>query len=105
MKKLLFALSLMVLIGGATPVLAQENHKLTPKEQRKLEKQKKKEAKLKAEQDELNRINALVKDTSFVFKADRLYNKAGVSFEINSSLNFLAVQQGQAVYQFAFNGV
>jgi len=105
MKRIIIALSMLLLIGAAAPVTAQVNSDLTPKEQRKLEKQKKKEAKQTEDMAELKAVNKLVKDTAFVFVANTLYGSRGSSFHVDPSINFLGVNHGKAVYQFAFNGL
>ena len=73
MKKLLITLSVLFLFGATVPVMAQVNSNLTPREQRKLEKQNKKEARQAKDLAELKAVNKLVEDTSFVFVASMLY--------------------------------
>ena len=105
MKRMIVALSMLLLLGAVAPVMAQVNSDLTPKEQRKLEKQKKKEARQAEDMAELKVVNKMVKDTAFVFVANTLYGSRGSSFHVDPSINFLGVSHGKAVYQFAFNGL
>ncbi len=105
MKKIVLLLTALMVLGAAIPVMAQNSKKLTPREQRNIEKQKKKEARREADLAELKEVNKLVNDTSFVFVAHTLYAKDGGSFHVDPSLNFLKVNKGTAVYQFAFNGL
>lgn len=105
MKKLLMALSVLFLFGTAAPVMAQVNSSLTPREQRKVEKQNKKEARQAKDLTELKEVNKLVEDTSFVFVASMLYGSRGSLIQVDPSINFLGVNHGKAVYQFAFNGL
>ncbi len=105
MKKLLLIITLLFSFAVVLPASAQNEQNLTKKELRKLEKQRKKEAKEKAEKEEFEKVKQLVNDTSFVFIANRLYGKHGRMFNINPSLNFLAVNKNKATYQFAFQGL
>ncbi len=105
MKKLIFVLGMLFLLGGVTPATAQENSKLSPREQQKSEKQKKKEARQAEDLAELKAVNKLVEDTAFVFVANTLYGPRGSSYHVDPSINFLGVHSGKAVYQFAFNGL
>jgi len=105
MKKLLITLSVLFLFGATVPVMAQVNSNLTPREQRKLEKQNKKEARQAKDLTELKEVNKLVEDTSFVFVASMLYGSRGSLIQVDPSVNFLGVNHGKAVYQFAFNGL
>ena len=105
MKKIVFALSVLFLLGGLAPLMAQVNSNLMPKEQRKLEKQRKKEAGQVEDMAELKAVNKLVRDTAFVFVANTLYANRGIFSMVNPSVNFLGVNHGKAVYQFAFTGL
>ena len=105
MKKIIIAMSIIVLAIGVVPVMAQENNNLTPREQKKMEKQKRKEAKMAADKAENDLVNKLVNDTAFVFVANRLYGNGGVMISVDRGLNFLGVHHGHAVYQFAFQGL
>jgi len=105
MKKTVMALSILLLAFGFVPVMAQETNNLTPREQKKIEKQKRKEMRIAAEKAENDLINKLVHDTAFVFVANRLYGNRGVMINVDPGLNFLGVHHGHAVYQFAFQGL
>ncbi len=105
MKKIIVALSMLLLMASTAPLMAQVNSNVSPKEQKKLEKQKKKEAQQAEDLAELKTVNKMVKDTAFVFVASTLYGDRGSSFRVDPSVNFLGVSHGKAVYQFAFNGL
>ena len=105
MKKIILALVLLMFAGGALPLTAQTDQKLSKKEQRKKEKEAKKQARLEAERLQMEKLQQLVRDTAFVFVANRLRGNGGVSFSVNSSVNFLAVHGSHATYQFAFDGI
>ena len=105
MKKIVLVLTALMVWGATIPVMAQNSKRLTPREQRNLEKQKKKEARREADLAELKEVNKLVNDTSFVFVAHTLYAKDGSSFHVDPAINFLSVNKAAAVYQFAFNGL
>lgn len=105
MKKILLILSALFLLSGSVSVMAQKNNNLTSREQRKQKKQKKMEAQLVAAIAELKKVNKLVEDTNFVFVVTSLYGTRGSLYNVDPSINFLGVNKGQAVYQFAFTGL
>jgi len=108
MKKitLLISITAILLAGFNTYAQSEKStQKLSKRELRKIEKQKKKEAKILAEKQEFEKVKQLVQDTTFVFVADKLYGDRGRMFNVNPTLNFLAVNKKEATYQFAFQGI
>jgi hypothetical protein len=103
-KKLIYLLGMLIMITSAMPLSAQ-TEQLSKKQLKKLEKQKKKAAKEQAEKLEYEKVKQLVKDTTFVFIANRLYGPGGKTFNLNQTLNFLAVNKHDATYQFSFHGI
>jgi hypothetical protein len=105
MKKTLLILGILLTVVFIMPVHAQTNEKLSKKEQRKLEKQKKKAAKEAEELADFNLAKKMVTDTTFVFVANQLYTGNGKTLAINPALNFLTVNKKDATYQFSFHGI
>lgn len=105
MKQIILIISVLFFAGAVMPVTAQNDQNLSTKEQRKLEKKAKKEARAAAENEAFEKLQQLVKDTAFVFVANRLRSNGGASFSVNPSVNFLAVHGKNATYQFAFQGL
>ncbi len=100
MKKIV--LLLMVLMFGAGPMMAQQD-----KSAEKAAKEAEKAAKKAAEEAEQNAlfeqaVRALeAKD--FVLEADRIEFKLGNFVYVNSNTNFVAMKDGKATIQLAFN--
>ncbi len=84
---------------------AQATHKLTKKEQRKLERKKKNEAKEKKAMEERMQYAKMLKEKNFVFQADQLMGPRGESYSVSSDINFLAVLHNKVVFQFGFEGI
>ncbi len=105
MKRLFFVLSLFLSMVIVLPAFSQTEQTLSKKEQKKLEKQKKKEEEKQKEIMEFNKVKKLIEDSTFVFIATRLYGPNGKVFNLNQTLNFLAVNKKKATYQMSFHGV
>ncbi len=105
MKKLIYILSAVLLFGMlmSQPVIAQSN--LSKKEQRKIEKQKKKEAREKAELNLRAKYRELLKNKHFVFEGQKVYLPAGGNTNIATNVNFLGIKEGVVVVQFDFPGL
>jgi len=105
MKRLFLVLSILLSVTIVMPAFSQTEKTLSKKEQKKLEKQRKKEAEKQKEIMEFNKVKKLVEDSSFVFIATRLYGPNGRVFNLNQTLNFLAVNKKKATYQMSFHGI
>jgi len=105
MKKLFYILSVFLLAGLLMSQPAEAQSNLSKKEQRKIERQKKKQARQKAETAMRTKYMELLKSKRFVFEADRLYLPAGGNTNIASNVNFLGIKDGQVVVQFDFPGI
>ena len=105
MKKLIYFLSAVILFGFMMnqPVMAQSN--VSKKEQRKIEKQKKKQAREKASLAMRTKYMKLLKDKRFVFEAQKVYLPAGGNTNVATNVNFLGIKDGVVVVQFDFPGV
>ncbi len=94
MKKIVF---LLLLITAATVAesFAQEKKELTRRERRELEKQK------QAQLDSIYaiEIKAAIDNKKWVIEADRLSNKKGQTVNVNSTLNFIAIEGDEAYVQ------
>lgn len=106
MKKLIYFIGLVfaLTLFTANPGIAQ-NKQLTKKEQRKLEKQKRKEVRLKKDAASRKFYTDLIKNKRWVFQATRLFGPSGLYFSVTPDLNFVAVQDNEIILQFAFQGV
>lgn len=94
MKK---TIAILILLVFCFQVEAQENK--TKKEIR-----AEKKAQQKAEQDSLRIIQEQwVKDTTFVLEAQRVSNKIGEVFQLNSTINFVHVNKDKATIQLGFD--
>ncbi len=105
MKKLVYFLSAVLLFGllWGQPVQAQNN--LSKKELRKIEKQKKKQAREKASLAMRAKYMELLKNKHFVFEGQKVYLPAGGNTNIATNVNFLGIKDGQVVVQFNFPGL
>lgn len=97
MKKV-FSILIVALL--TLPAFTQE---LSPREQRKLQKQLKKEQ----QADELAKtsavVTAMVEQAAFVLEAHTLRDKRGESVQVSSSLNFIAVESATGSIQVGSN--
>ena len=101
MKKTFLIIIALIVTSVIMPLTAQTEKNISEKEQKKLEKQAKKEARLEKEKQAVAKVKQLVKDSAFVFVANRLRGK-GKSYSVNPSVNFMLVNGKSATYQFAF---
>lgn len=106
MKRLRNILLILLMFGFAVPQvsMAQVRH-LTPKEIRKIERRKRKVARLKASLRSRAYYANLLKHHYFVFQADRLYGPGGVSYSVSPDVNFFAVVKNKVILQFGFQGL
>ncbi len=97
-------LSFLLAIQPANSVFAQDTVKLSKKEIRKLERQKRKEDKKKQAAAQRKIYAKMLKDREFVFKADRMYYK-GNTINVMPDVNFVAVNHDDVIYQSGFQGL
>ena len=98
MTKKLIALLPLLLIGLMLMAQGASKQKLS-KEERKAAKKAKQEA-------QLNAILDAIEERNFVIEANTFVNRRGLSFPVNPTLNFIAIQGENAVIQLASgNGV
>jgi hypothetical protein len=83
---------------------AQENA-ISKKEQKKLDKERKKQEKEAAELAEQKEYAELLQDKHYVFMANTLAGDAGASYAVTPKYNFLKVDGEQIVFQFSFDGI
>ncbi len=102
-KVLLFAILSLLVASGS--VFSQDTVKLTKREQRKIERKKKKEKILKVEFEQRMKYAKMLKEKHFVFEGDQLFSPRGESYSVSSNINFLAVAGKTVVFQFGFDGV
>nr|WP_321451259.1 DUF4251 domain-containing protein [uncultured Carboxylicivirga sp.] len=96
MKKLF----LLVLVIAATNLFAQQTEKeLTRKEKRELKKQQ--DAELSAAMAKI--LTVSIDSQQWVLEADMLSNKTGRSIQVNSNLNFVAIDKNEAFIQLGSN--
>ena len=105
MKKLVYLLSTVLFLGllWNQPVMAQSN--LSKKELRKIERQKKKEAREKVSKVMRAKYRDLLENKHFVFEAQKVYLPNGANADIATNVNFVAVIDDQIVVQFNFPGL
>lgn len=96
MKKTILIL-LIAIIGSH--IQAQETK--TKKELR----AEKKEQEIKAQKNTRILQEKWVADKTYVLKAMQVFNKEGMSFQMNSSTNFVYINGDKAVIQLAFDGI
>ena len=89
MKKLIF---LIVAVSTVAIVSCGPSKPLTPEEQAKLD------VKIKL-------YTEMFEQQSFVLEANTVYSKKGRSFQMNSSINFVKIDNGTGVLQLAFNQI
>lgn len=104
MKKLiLLTIVLLVAFAGNMQIKAQSIKQDIEKEAKKAEKEAKKlEEKLREEMQYREAVQAL-SDQSFVLEADRVVFKRGRTTFVTSNTNFVALSDGHATVQVAFN--
>jgi len=106
MKKLTYLIVISLLIGFSFPQNANaQQHILTQKEIRKIEKKKRKMIRLKRSLKSRAFYANLLKRHYFVFQADRLYGPGGLSYSVSPDINFFAVFKNKVVLQFGFQGI
>ena len=86
---------IMVLLGGSA--IAQT------KEEKKAAKKAKKEAKLEQDKANTAMLMSLVESKKFVLEANTLFDRTGVSYVLNSSLNFIGFDGVNSTIQLAFD--
>ena len=98
MKKIVFLL-LLFTVTIVTESFGQDKKELTRKERRELEKQK------QAQLDSIYaiEIKAAIDNKKWVLEADRLSNKQGNTVNVNSTLNFVAIEGEEAYVQLGRN--
>ncbi len=84
---------------------AQDTVQVTKREAKKIERKKRKEEKKKKDMEQRLKYAKMLREKHFVFKANRLIGPRGESFLVTPSINFLAVNDSIAVFQFGFEGV
>jgi hypothetical protein len=97
MKKVIILLVMALL---ALPVFSQE---LSPKEQRKLEKELRKEQKAEAATQQAALVDAMVQYQRFVLEANTLRDKRGNMVQVSSNINFVAADSLTGVIQVGSN--
>ncbi len=106
MKNIKYILVLFLMLGFAIPQDTYAQHKiLTKKEIRRIQRKKRKVARLKASLRSRAYYANLLKRHYFVFQADQLYGPGGVSYPVSPDVNFFAVVKNKVVLQFGFQGV
>ncbi len=106
MKKLVYFLVFFLMLGFMLPQQSFAQKKvLTRNEIRKIEKRKRKQARLKASLKSRAYYANLLKKHYFVFQADHLYGPGGMSYSVTPDINFLAVVKNKVILQFGFDGV
>ncbi len=101
----IITIALLSVVVPARPVYAQDTVKMTKREIRKAERKKRKEQKEKEALEQRLKYAKMLKEKKFVFQADKLFAPDGVSFNVTPSINFFAVNDSVAVFQFGFEGV
>ncbi len=87
---------LLLLIAFAMPAFTQE---LSPREQRKLVKEMKKEQKEEELAKSASVVAAMLNQATYVLEANQLRNKQGMSLMVTSTLNFVAAESTTGVLQ------
>ncbi len=106
MKKLIYFLGLLFVMTLALPNTGMAQAKqLTKKEQRKLEKHKKNEKRLKKDTASRKFYADLIQNKQWVFQADQLFDSYGRYFIVTPDINFVAVKDNEIIVQFGFQGV
>ena len=105
MKKSVYIFAAVLIAGLFTlqPLSAQNT--LSKKEERKLERQKKKAAKDKKAMDMRKTYDALLRNKHFVFEAQKVFLPGGPYTTLDYSLNFLAVKGDKILIQLHFPGL
>ena len=93
MKKIIMILLALSISLG---MQAQENKKLTRKE--------KKELKKKEDAEKAAKMKALIESKQFVFEANQVQNREGVTMPVTSSINFVIVDRDTVVFQTGTTG-
>ena len=91
---------LMTLLCSALvmPSLSAQND---VRKHKKLNKQEKKEMRLRESQETRKYIFQLLKQRLFVLEADQLYSRSGMTIPVSSATNFLAIKGNKIIFQFA----
>ncbi|UBM61196.1 DUF4251 domain-containing protein [Candidatus Sulfidibacterium hydrothermale] len=107
MKRLKYFSILLLAIGLLiSPVaMAQTQHTLTKKEQRQLEKMRRKKEKTRQRAAAHAYYLQLLQKKYFVFEADYLTDTRGNSFVLSPDINFMEVIGDTAVLQFGFDNL
>ena len=96
MRILVLSCSLLIIASGS--LLAQ-----SASEDRKATKKAKKEQEEKLNIEKTNRLYGLVEQKQFVLEANTLFDKSGMSFQLNSNINFVGFDGKNATIQLAFD--
>ncbi len=106
MKKIVYFFIFFFMMGLMLPQQTYAQKKvMSQKEIRKIDKKKRKQARLKASLKSRVYYANLLKKHYFVFQADQLYGPGGRSFPVSPTINFLAVVKNKVILQFGFDGV
>ena len=101
----IITIALLSVVVPVRPVYAQDTVKMTKREIRKAERKKRKEQKEKEAMEQRMKYAKMLQDKQFVFQADKLYDSKGTTFHVTPSINFFAVNDSVAVFQFGFEGL
>lgn len=106
MKHLIIIVITLIYTGFT--VIAQtenpDNKKLKGDERKALRKAKKEEEKRKMEED-LKDFQRLAEQQTWVVEAHTVFNKEGVSFQMDPTINFIGVKGDETTVQLSFNGI
>lgn len=93
--------TILILIIAIIGIQVQAQETKTKKELR----AEKKEQEIKAQEGTRILQEKWVDDKTYVLEAMQVFNKEGMSFQMNSSTNFVYVNGDKAVIQLAFDGI
>jgi hypothetical protein len=106
MKKFVFLLVILFSLSLAFPPQGfSQTKQLIKKEQRKLDKQKKRAARAKKDAALRKFYAQLIRNKQWVFQATVLYDTYGQTYSVTPDVNFVAVKDNKIILQFGFQGV
>jgi hypothetical protein len=104
MKKFIIIITAVIFALSVNPLAAQQTNELSGKDQQKLTKQQRKEAKKEQELKEYELFNKLAEDSSFVFTGNQWIDRSRGMVSVDPAVNFLIVKGKKAFFQFGLDG-
>jgi len=103
MKIHVVLLTFVLAFTAAIPATTAQDTVLTKKEQKILEREKKKKERAGQDAVEKEKLANLISHKFFVFRASRIYDNSGQSFSVSPNINFLSVIDTLVTFQFGFD--